>query len=81
VLDKLSVQKLYRKISEYDPSNLDLGESIKELKRISREVSYSGLVSGREYDLIRVSWIKSIIDHIEVPELVGYEDKKNNIEA
>lgn len=72
---------MYQKISRYDPSNLNLGESIKELKRISQEVSYSGLVSGREYDLVRVSWIKSIIDHMEVPELVGHEDKENNIEA
>lgn len=68
-------------LAKYDASGLNLGKSIKELKRISKQISYSGLVSGRDYDFVRVKWIRSIIDHIEIPELVGHEEQDDNIEA
>ena len=65
----------------YDPSGLNLGESISELKRIADEISIVGIITGNSEDVVRYMWIKSIIEHMSIPELVGYEEKDTNIEA
>ncbi len=66
---------------KYDPSGLNLAESVSELKRISEEISIVGIITGNSDDVVRYMWIKSIIEHMSIPELVGYEEKDTNIEA
>ena len=65
----------------YDPSGLNLGESISELKRIAEEISTVGIIQGNSEDVVKHMWIKTIIEHMEIPELVGHEEKDNHIEA
>ena len=66
---------------EYDPSGLNLGESISELKRISDEISIVGIIQGYSEDVVMYMWIKAIIEHMEIPELVGYEEKEHHFKA
>jgi len=65
----------------YDPSGLNLGESISELKRIAEEISIVGIIQGNSEDVVKYMWIKTIIEHMEIPELVGHEAEENNIQA
>ena len=65
----------------YDPSGLNLGESISELKRIAEVISIVGIIQGNSEDVVKYMWIKSIIEHMEIPELVGHEAEENNIQA
>ena len=65
----------------YDPSGLNLGEPISELKRIAEEISIVGIIQGNSEDVVKYMWIKTIIEHMEIPELVGHEAEENNIQA
>ena len=68
-------------IETYDPKGLNLGECIKELKRIAKEIDYAALVQGDPESVVRVGQLKQVIEHVSVPELVGYENKEHHIEA
>ena len=68
-------------IQTYDPKGLNLGECIKELKRIAKEIDYDSIVQGDPESIVGVGQLKQIIEYLPVPELVGYEDKENYIEA
>ena len=66
---------------KYDPSGLNLAECISELKIISESISVVGIIQGNSEDVVKYMWIKSIIEHMEIPELVGHEAEENNIQA
>ena len=66
---------------KYDPSGLNLAECISELKLIVDDISVVGIIQGNSEDVVKYMWIKSIIEHMEIPELVGHEAEENNIQA
>ena len=68
-------------IETYDPKGLNLGECIIELKRIAKEIDYTALVQGDPESMVKVGQLKQVIEHVSVPELVGYESQDNRIKA
>ena len=60
---------------------LENSGSSSELKRIADKISVVGIIQGNSEDVVMYMRIKSIIEHMEIPELVGHEEKENYFKA
>ena len=66
---------------QYDTRGMNLGQCVEELKKIAGEVEYTKLINMESDIILNIWWMKQIIDHMEIPELIGHETQNNNIEA